>query len=152
MAHTYTKIYIQVVIVVKYRAGLIDKSWKDDLFKYITGIVKKQNHLVISINGVEDHVHLLIGLRPHQSLSDLMRHVKGFSSKWINEQNLTQHPFNWQLGFGAFSYAPDALPNVIRYIENQEVHHSKKKFLDEYKELLKQYDVEYDEKYLFYDV
>ena len=149
MANTYTKIYIQVVFAVKYRACLIDKSWKDDLFKYITGIVKNQNHLLISINGVADHVHLLIAMRPHQSLSDLVRHVKGFSSRWINEQHFIRHPFNWQSGFGAFSYTPEAVPNVIQYIENQEVHHRKKRFIDEYKELLKKYEVEYDEKYLF---
>ena len=113
------------------------------------GIIQKQNHLVIVINGVEDHVHILLAMRPHQALSDLVRDVKSSSSRWINEKRFLDHPFYWQSGFGAFSYTPDAANNVERYIHNQEEHHRHKNFRNEYEDLLKRYFIEYDERYLF---
>lgn len=149
MADRYTKLYIQIVFAVKYRKGLLDKTWREGVFKYITGIVQRQGHLLIAINGVEDHVHILVAMRPHQSLSDLVRDIKSCSSKWINERNFLSHPFQWQRGFGAFSYTPEAVPNVIRYINNQEAHHQKVYFDKEYKEMLEQYNIDYKEQYLF---
>ena len=151
MANTYTQIHLQIVFAVRFRAALINKTWKDELYKYITGIVQTQKHKMIIINGVEDHVHMLIGFKPHQSLSDLVQDVKGSSSKWINERKLTKNKFNWQQGFGAFSYSMDALPNVINYILNQEEHHKKIIFKDEYKKYLKEYEIEFDERYLLKD-
>ena len=105
MANTYTQIHLQLVFAVKFRAAVIDSSWKEELYKYMTGIVQEQKHKMIIINGVADHVHLLIGFKPHQSLSELMQDVKGSSSKWINERKLTRSKFNWQEGYGAFSYS-----------------------------------------------
>ena len=104
MPNTYTQIHIQFVFAVKYRQGLIKKEWKDDLYKYITGIIQNQGHKLLAINGVEDHIHILIGLRPKQSISDLMQDVKGGSSKWINDNKFTLGRFEWQEGYGAFSY------------------------------------------------
>ena len=151
MANTYTQIHLQIVFAVRFRAALINKTWKDELYKYMTGIVQTQKHKMIIINGVEDHVHMLIGFKPHQSLSDLVQDVKGSSSKWINDRKLTKNKFNWQQGFGAFSYSMDALPNVINYILNQEEHHKKTIFKDEYKKYLKEYEIEFDERYLLKD-
>ena len=149
MADTYTQIHIQVIFVVKNRQCLIRKTWKDSLYKYITGIVQNHGHKVLAINGVGDHVHLFFGLRVTQSLSDLMRQVKGDSSEWINKKGLTKNKFRWQPGYGAFSYSKDAVHNVINYIKRQEEHHKKKTFLDEYREFLEFFEVEYEEKYLF---
>jgi len=152
MPNTYTQIHIQFVFVVKYRRGLIHSSWKDELYKYITGIVQTNRHKMISINGMPDHVHVLIGMRPHQSISDLMQDIKGDSSKWINEKKFLQSKFEWQEGYGAFSYSKSDLKNVIRYIENQEEHHGRKTFLEEYKEFLEKFEVDYDERYIFKDL
>ncbi|MCH5720523.1 IS200/IS605 family transposase [Niabella hibiscisoli] len=129
MPNTYTQIHIHFVFVVKYRAGLIQPNWKDNLYKYITGIVQANNHKMIIINGVADHIHLLVGLRPAQSVSDLMQDVKGGSSKWINDNKLVPGKFEWQEGYGAFSYSKSQLPTVINYIQNQAVHHQKKHFM-----------------------
>lgn len=148
MANTYTQIHLQLIFAVKYRAAQIDKSWKDELYKYITGIVQGNNHKLVIVNGVQDHLHLLVGFRPHQSLSDLLQDIKGQSSKWINEREFTKSKFNWQEGYGAFSYSHSHLSNVINYIKNQEEHHKKEKFMDEYKGFLKNFEVEFDERYI----
>ncbi len=148
MANTYTQIHLQLIFAVKYRAAQIDKSWKDELYKYITGIVQGNNHKLVIVNGVQDHLHLLVGFRPHQSLSDLLQDIKGQSSKWINERKFTKSKFNWQEGYGAFSYSHSHLSNVINYIKNQEEHHKKEKFMDEYKGFLKNFEVEFDERYI----
>lgn len=149
MTNTYTQIHIQFVFAVKYRNAVIETSWKNDLYKYMAGIVKNNNHKLLSINGMPDHVHILVGLRPSQSISDLLQDVKGSSSKWINSMKLVKGKFEWQEGYGAFSYSKSHLGNVISYIENQEQHHKKKTFLEEYREFLDKFEVEYDEKYLF---
>ena len=149
MANTYHQIHIHGIFAVKKREGLIHKEWKDELFKYITGIVQEHNHKLLAINGIHDHIHIFFGMRPTQSLSDLMQDVKGGSSKWINEKKFMKLKFEWQEGFGAFSYSKSQVSNVIAYIENQEVHHSKIAFLDEYKHFLKKFEVEYDERYIF---
>lgn len=148
MANTYTQIHIHVVFAVQNRNCLI-QDWKDDLYKYITGIIRKNDHRLLAINGVSDHVHILFGFRPSQSLSDLMQDVKGSSSKWINKHKLVAGKFAWQAGYGAFSYAKSDLPNVIRYIKSQEEHHKKRNFSEEYLSLLKEFEVDYNEQYLF---
>jgi REP element-mobilizing transposase RayT len=149
MPNTYTQIHIQFVFAVKHRAAIIHDSWKVELFKYITGIVETNKHKMICINCVSDHLHLLIGVRPHQSISDLMQDVKGSSSKWINEKKFLNSKFEWQEGYGAFSYAKSPVKNVIEYINNQEMHHQKRTFREEYLEFLKKYDIDYDERYVF---
>ena len=149
MANTYTQIHLQLVFAVKYRQALIHKSWKDELYKYITGIVQNNEHKLLGINGIEDHIHILIGMRTHQSLADLLQDIKSYSSKWINERKFTKAQFRWQDGYGAFSHNRYQLKNVLRYIENQESHHEKINFIDEYKLLLEKYAIEYDERYIF---
>jgi putative transposase len=149
MANTFTQIHIHAVFAVKNRESIIQHSWKDELYKYITGIVQKNGHKMLSINGMPDHLHVLFGLRPSQSLSDLMQDVKGSSSKWINEKGFVRGKFFWQEGYGAFSYSRSDLANVIRYINNQQVHHQKRSFLDEYIDLLEEFEIEYDKRFVF---
>jgi putative transposase len=149
MPNTYTQIHIQAVFAVKYRLSVIQKDWKDELYKYITGIIQQHGHKLLIINGVEDHLHIFFGMRPAQSLSDLMQDLKGNSSKWINEKKFVSSHFEWQSGFGAFSYSKSQIADVIKYIQNPETHHAKQTFLDEYRELLNQFDTEYDERYIF---
>lgn len=149
MANAYTQIHIQVVFAVKYREALIHPLWEEELHKYMTGIIRNYDHKVLQINGIEDHVHILFGFRPKQALSDLMREVKEHSTKWINDRGFLDEEFNWQKGYGAFSYSKDAVPRVATYIQNQRRHHRKQKFLEEYIDLLDEFEVEYDERYLF---
>ena len=149
MANSYTQIYLQLVFAVKRRESLIHKSWREELYKYISGIATAKKHKVCAIGGVEDHIHILISCKPHLSVSEVVRDIKANSSRWINERRLTPKRFEWQNGFGAFSYSQSALGHVIRYIQNQEEHHENKKFTREYIELLNQYQIEYHEKYLF---
>lgn len=152
MANTYTQIHIQCVFAVKFRQSVIRQEWKERLHKYITGIVQNHDHKMIAINSMPDHLHLFMGFRPTQSLSDLMKMVKGDSSEWINEQKFNGSKFNWQDGFGAFSYSRSQLNAVALYIENQEQHHRKKTFLEEYKDFLDRFEVEYDKRYIFKDL
>lgn len=152
MPNTYTQIHVQFVFAVKYRAATIHPSWKDELYKYITGIVQYHNHKLIVINGMPDHVHILVGIRPSQSISDLMQDVKASSSKWINEKQFLQTRFEWQEGYGAFSYGKSQLNNVIAYINNQEQHHAKKTFREEYLDFLQKFEVDYDERFIFKDL
>jgi len=149
MANTYTQIYLHVVFAVEGRQNLIAPEHNDELQKYITGIVTAQRHKLIAINNMPDHLHLLVGLRPDAALSDLVRDVKAGSSKFINEKRWVMGRFSWQEGFGAFSYARSQLGAVIRYIQNQQKHHVKKSFRDEYLELLEKFCMEYDQKYIF---
>jgi putative transposase len=149
MSNTYTQIHLHLIFAVKNRKSLIEDSWKDRLYQYITGVVQANKHKMIIVNGMPDHLHIAIGMRPSQSLSDLMQDIKGSSSKWINDNNLSSGKFQWQEGYGAFSYNKSLLPKLIDYIKNQEEHHSQKSFLDEYKEFLKAFEIEYDEKYIF---
>lgn len=136
MANTYTQIHLQVILAVKHRATLIQPGWKDELYKYITGIVQAQDHKLLAINGMPDHLHIFFGMRPIQSLSDLMQHIKQDSSKWINQKNFVKEKFEWQQGYGAFSYSKSQASRVIAYVQNQEIHHQKITFLDEYKKFL----------------
>lgn len=149
MANTYTQIHLQLVFAVQYRASLIQDSWKDELYKYMTGIVQEQKHKMIIVNGMPDHVHMLIGMRPAQSLSELMQDIKGSSSAWINSRHLTKSRFQWQEGYGAFSYSKKDLPAIINYIKNQEERHKEENFLEEYKKLLDEFEIAFDEKYTF---
>jgi putative transposase len=149
MANTYTQIHIQAVFAVHNRECIIHHRWKDELYKYICGIVENNNHKLLSINGMPDHIHILFGLRPSQSLSDLMQDVKGSSSKWINNKGFVKGKFSWQEGYGAFSYSKSDVPNVIQYIVNQTVHHKKNSFNDEYLEMLKEFEINYDDRFVF---
>lgn len=149
MANTYTQIYIHVVFAVEGRQNLIAAEHNEELQKYITGIVSGKVQKLITINNMPDHVHVLIGLQPDACLSDLVRDVKAHSSKFINEKRWVAGRFAWQEGFGAFSYSRSQLGAVIRYIENQQQHHAKKSFHDEYVELLEKFEVDYDPKYIF---
>ena len=149
MANTYTQIYIHYVFAVQYRLCLIHPKWKDDLHKYMTGIVEQQGHKLLQIGGMPDHVHALVSMSPKQSSSDLMFHVKRSSSSRINNNRLAMGKFSWQEGFGAFSYGKSQIPNVATYIENQEIHHKKRNFMEEYLEFLKLFEIEYDERYVF---
>lgn len=149
MANTYTQIYIHVVFSVKGRQNLIQKKWKDELFKYISGIAKGKQQKVYAIGGVEDHIHILLSIKPNIALSDLVREIKSNSSKWINEKSLVMGRFEWQAGFGAFSCSHSQLESVIVYINNQEEHHTKKNFKFEYIEMLQKWNVDFDEKYVF---
>jgi putative transposase len=152
MANTYTQIHVHAIFAVQNRKSLITIEWKDELYKYITGIIQNQGHKLLIINGMPDHIHILIGLRPVQSLSELMQDIKGCSSKWINQNSFVKGKFSWQEGFGAFSYGKSQLKDVIKYIENQEDHHKKRTFTEEYKKFLEKFEIEHDEKYIFKEV
>jgi putative transposase len=149
MPNTYTQLHIQFVFAVKYREASIEKTWRDELHKYITGIIQDNGHKMLQINSMPDHIHIFIGMRPTQSIAALIQNVKSESSKWIKEKNFCTRPFAWQEGYGAFSYSKSHVPDVIRYIQNQEAHHRKETFLDEYRKMLKAFEIEYDEQYIF---
>jgi len=149
MANTYTQLHVQLVFAVKYRAALIQRDWKEELHKYITGIIQTNEHKMLQINGMPDHLHIFFGLRPHQSISSLVQNIKSESSKFIKENSYCNSPFAWQEGYGAFSYAKNQVKDVIRYIQNQKEHHKKEKFLDEYRRLLNAFEIEFDERYIF---
>jgi len=152
MANTYHQIYLQIVFAVKYRKAIIDKSWKSQLFGVIGNLINETKCKTIIVNGVEDHVHCLLGLRPVVSVSELMKTVKAKSSKYINDNSLTPERFEWQVGYGVFSYRQNEVDMIYRYIQNQEVHHRTQAFRAEYLGLLKEFKVEYDEQYIFQDL
>ncbi len=148
MSNTYTQIYIQIVFCVKKREKLIDKSWRQELFKYISGIIQNKGQKLYAIGGVEDHLHILVSMKPSISISELVRDIKMNSTYWINQKHFVKKRFEWQPGYGAFSYNQKLLDTVINYIFRQEVHHAKKDFKTEYKEMLNHYQVDFNEKYL----
>ncbi|WP_299251720.1 IS200/IS605 family transposase [uncultured Cytophaga sp.] len=149
MPNTYSQIYIQIVFAVKGRESQIKNSWEDELYKYITGIVKQKNQKMLAINGMPDHIHFLIGMKPTCCLSDLIREIKKASCVFIREQKLTPFKFEWQEGFGAFSYSHSALDKVVKYIMNQKEHHTKITFKQEYEGFLKHFNIEFKSEYLF---
>lgn len=149
MANTYSQIYIQIVFTVKGRQNLIPKSHREELHKYITGIVTNRQQKLLTIFAMPDHVHLLVGMKPNVAISDLVRDIKAGSSKFITDSNWVKGKFSWQEGFGAFSYSRSQIDNVIKYINNQEQHHKKKTFKEEYLDFLKKFEIDYNEKYLF---
>ena len=149
MANTYSQIQIQAVFAVQARDHLIKPEWKEELFKYIGGMFRKQNQKLLAVGGVEDHVHILFGLKPNIAISDVLRDVRANSSAFINEQRFTRRKFHWQEGFGAFSYSRSQLDAVAKYVLNQEKHHAKRSFREEYIGLLDRFEVEYEDRYLF---
>jgi REP element-mobilizing transposase RayT len=149
MAGTFSQIYIQVVFAVKGRQSLILPQWEEELFKYISGIVKNKEQKLLAINGMPDHIHIFIGMKPSCCLSDLVREIKKSSNEFVNERRFCKSKFSWQEGFGAFSYSYSALDNVIAYIQNQKEHHKKQLFKDEYKEFLDKFQIEHKDEYLF---
>ena len=148
MSSTYTRIQIQVVFAVKYRETKIDKIWRNRLYEYIIAIIQNRGHKALAVGGVEDHIHIFFGFLPRQSLSSLMLEIKRDSSKWINQNGFVKGRFEWQSGYGAFSYSKSHTHNVVRYINNQEKHHAKKTFLDEYKKILNNVGIKYNEQYI----
>ena len=146
---TFSQIYIQIVFAVKNRDALIGKTWEEELYKYITGIVQNKQQKKLAINGVSNHIHFLIGMKPSCCISDLVREIKKSSNEFIKEKKFTPYKFEWQEGYGAFSYSHSALGDVIAYISNQKEHHKKITFRDEYISFLKKFEIAYDEKYLF---
>jgi putative transposase len=149
MANSYTQLYIHFVFAVKYRQAIIDSSWRAELHRYITGIVQNNQHKLLAINSVTDHLHLFVGLYPAQSISELMRLVKGDSSEFINKKCFTKRKFSWQEGYGAFSNSRSQVDGVVKYIMNQEEHHCKKTFREEYLKMLNDYGVHHEERYVF---
>jgi putative transposase len=151
MPNTYTQLYIQFVFAVKYRRALISNYWEEQLRAYITGIVQNHKHKMLAINNMPDHLHLFVGLHPTQSISDLMRIVKGESSEWINANKWTETHFNWQEGYGAFSYSRSHIDSVVKYILNQKEHHKKNTFKEEYKSMLEKFGISYEDQYIFHE-
>ena len=149
MAGTFSQIYIQIVFAVQGRQNLLQKERRDEVFKYMAGIIKNKGQKPIIINGVEDHAHVFVGLKPAMALSDLVRDIKNNSSNFINDHAWITGKFSWQEGYGAFSYGHSQIENVYNYILNQEQHHAKQSFKDEYIDFLKKFEIEHDMKYVF---
>jgi len=149
MPNTYTQLYVQIVFTVKGRENLISKANREELHKYIAGIISARDQKLLAVFCMPDHVHILVSLKPSIAISDLVRDIKAGTSNFIREQNWIKGKFSWQEGFGAFSYSKSHLNNVINYVLNQEEHHKKKTFKDEYLNFLKEYEIDYNEKYLF---
>jgi putative transposase len=149
MANTYSQVYIQIVFAVKGRQNLIAKENREELHKFITGIVTNREQKLLAIFAMPDHVHILVGMKPSISISDLVRDIKAGSSKFINDSKWIKGKFNWQEGFGCFSYSKSSIDNVVKYILNQEQRHKKQTFKDEYFDFLKKFEIEHDEKYVF---
>ncbi|HOW26337.1 MAG TPA: IS200/IS605 family transposase [Bacteroidales bacterium] len=149
MPNTYTQLYIQIVFAVKHRQALINEQIREELHKYITGILINKKHKLLAIYAMPDHLHLFIGMNPDVSLSSLVKEIKVQTNSFINAKMLTGHPFHWQKGYGAFSYAKSQKHNVIEYILHQKEHHQKNTFRKEYLEFLRIFEIDYDEKYLF---
>jgi putative transposase len=149
MAGNYSQIYLQFVFVVKRRQNLLQKPWRDEVFKYMNGIIKEKGQRSIIVNGVSDHVHVFVGYKPSMNMSDLVRDIKNNSSRFINQRGFTNYKFAWQEGYAVFSYSKSEVDNVYRYIANQENHHRETSFRDEYIKTLEEFEIEYDTKYLF---
>ena len=146
---TLSRIYVQIVFAVQGRENLIHQSWENDLYKYITGIVQNKDQKMLAINGMPDHIHIFIGMKPTCCLSDLVRDIKKSSTQFIREQRLTKYAFSWQKGYGTFTYSHSHVNNVCHYIQTQKEHHRTQNFKDEYLEFLKDYEIDYEEKFVF---
>lgn len=149
MANTYSQINIHCVFAVKGRGNFITKDFRDDLHKYMSGVLKNDNAFPLAVGGWLDHVHVFFELHPNSRISDLMRDLKSVSSRWINDNKFVKGKFNWQDGYGTFSYSRSQRNNVIKYIMNQEQHHKKITFKEEYLEMLKNFKIEFKDEYLF---
>ena len=152
MPNTFTQLHIHSVFAVKYRAAVIKASFREELHRYITGIVQHNGHKLLAINSMPDHLHLFYGLHPGQSVSELMRLVKSDSSEWVNKHRFTPGKFHWQEGYGAFSNSRSQVDAVVGYILHQEEHHRKKTFREEYLQMLRDYEVEHDPRYVFHEL
>ena len=149
MANTYYKMYIQTVFPVKYRKAMINELWRPGLQAVIGKLINETGCKTIIVNGVEDHIHCFFSLKPSVSLSEVMRSVKAKSSMWINESGFIEHRFEWQTGYGAFSYSKSQMDSVYQYIKSQEEHHKHMSFRDEYLKMLKKFEVKYDDQFIF---
>ncbi|TAJ13196.1 IS200/IS605 family transposase [Marinilabiliaceae bacterium JC017] len=149
MADTYSQIYIQIVFAVQHRDALISASWEEELYKYVTGIIQKRGQKMLAINGTDNHIHIFMNVKPTCCLSDLVREIKKASTNYINEKDFCRFKFQWQDGFGAFSYGQSQIDSVIKYISNQKNHHTKQSFRDEYLAFLKLFNIEFKAEYLF---
>jgi REP element-mobilizing transposase RayT len=152
MPNTYTQLYIHCVFAVKWRAAMLDTEWDERLRLYITAIAQNHKHKMLAINNMPDHLHCFVGLNPAESISDLMRVVKSESAAWINQEGFCRGKFNWQDGFGAFSHSKSQVNQVVQYIRNQQEHHKKVTFINEYKKMLRDFEVDFNEQYIFRDV
>ena len=145
---TYSQIYIQVVFSVKARDHAIKPEWEEELYRYISGTINKKGQKLLAINGMPDHIHILINMQPNCCLSDLVREIKKSSNIFIKEKGWIKENFEWQEGFGAFSYSQSALENVISYIQKQKDHHKKTTFKEEYTKFLEKFNIDHNNKYL----
>ena len=149
MANSYTQIYIQIVFAVKHRVALISRPWNERLHKYITGIIQNQGHKLLAINTMPNHAHIFIGQKPGAALSDLVRDMKKDSSNFVNKEIKPRGKFAWQEGYGGFSNGHSQLDGVVKYVLNQEKHHARKTFREEYLDFLKSFDIDFNEQYIF---
>ena len=149
MSNPYSKLYIQIVFAVKGRHSFILSEWEDNLQKYITAVVQNDRHKMLAINGMPDHMHIFIGWHPSISISDLVKDIKRASNNWINDKKLVKGKFEWQDGYGAFSYGRSQVDQVCKYILNQKEHHKKQTFRSEYIGLLKLFEIDFKDEYLF---
>lgn len=149
MANSYSQIYLQLIFAVKYRGATLDKTWRDQLFSVMSGIINRSGNKTVIINGVEDHLHCFLILKPSTKISDLTQRMKASSSKWVNDNNLTSQKFQWQSGYGVFSYSKSHADKVYKYINNQEVHHQKITFKQEYLSFLEKFEIPFEERFIF---
>ena len=149
MEKTYTKLYVHLIFAVKNRNTLIQKTWKNDMEKYITGIVQNHKHKLLAIGTMPNHIHIFIGYNVNQLIPDLVEHIKTSSNEWIKTSKLTKYKFEWQKGYGAFTHSRSQLDTVVKYVLNQEQHHKKKSFRLEYLEMLRKNEIDFKEEYVF---
>jgi REP element-mobilizing transposase RayT len=149
MANTYTQCYFHLVFAVKNRNALINKDWKNDLEKYIIGIVQNHKHKLLAIGSMPDHIHIYLGYNVNQLIPDLVEEIKTSSNAWVREENLSKFRFEWQKGYGAFTHSRSQLDAVVKYVLNQENHHKKKTFREEYLEMLRKNEIEFKDEYVF---
>ena len=149
MSNTYTQLYIQLVFAVKARKNFIQPAWEKDLYRYTTAVVQNDKHKLLAINGMPDHVHIFLGLNPAIAISDLVKDIKRATNNWVNDKGFIKEKFEWQGGYGAFSYSRSQIDQVCKYIANQKVHHLKQSFKTEYTNLLKLFEIDFKGEYLF---
>ncbi len=146
---TYTSLTYHIIFSTKYRKPRIDDAWKDDLYSYIGGIIRSEKGQLLEIGGIPDHIHILAGFHPTVAVSDMLQHIKGGSSKWINNEKKSRERFEWQAGYGAFTVSQSQVPTVRQYVQRQDEHHQKRSFKDEFLAILKRHNIDYDLKYVF---
>lgn len=149
MANTYRKIYLQIVFAVKNREALLDKAWRQNVFKYIAGIINTRKHYSLAVNGTKDHIHIFLDYKPYELIEDLVREIKKASTAYIRNEKLCPFKFEWQSGYGVFSHGHREKDIIIKYVMNQEAHHQKKSFQKEYMTLLSSNDIDFKEEYVF---